>query len=78
MRLYLMQVHFRSYKWISISWTTVNARDGLAPQILVGFFFKGPPKKKCFQNKNTDKKKSLNKHYKRGVAAAQKTENFHK
>jgi hypothetical protein len=34
-------------------------RGGLAPQILVGFFFKGPQKKKknCCQNKIAEQKK---------------------
>jgi hypothetical protein len=39
---------------------TLSTRDGLAPQILVGFFFKGPQKKKKIGTKTkmlTEKKK---------------------
>jgi hypothetical protein len=52
-----------------------DSRGGLAAQILVGFFFEGPPK-----NENADqkkKKRSLNKNYKGAIAAAQ-TGNSHK
>jgi hypothetical protein len=51
--------------------TNLFGRGGLAPHILVGFFFKGPQKKikNCCRNKTTDKKKKM------AIAAAQ-TENF--
>jgi hypothetical protein len=55
-------------------------RGGLAPQILVGFFFKGPPKNaaktKLLTKKKKKKKRSLNKNYK-GVIAAAQTGNSH-
>jgi hypothetical protein len=53
-------------------------RDGLAPQILVGFFFKGPPKNAAKTKMLTKKKKkgSLNKNHK-GVIAAAQTGNSH-
>jgi hypothetical protein len=34
-------------------------RGGLAPQILVGFFFKGPPKKIAAETKLLTKKKKV-------------------
>jgi hypothetical protein len=35
----------------------LQTRGGLAPQILVGFFFKGPPKKNCCKNEIAELKK---------------------
>jgi hypothetical protein len=51
-------------------------RGELAPQILVGFFFKNQKKKIAAETKLLTKKKkrSLNKNFKRAIAAAQ-TEN---